>query len=409
MDTLHPSTLSSNTGLDEAPSLLGKRKIVEDELGEENENELKARRSHKRATRTPDARQHHRPVESEPFLTDIPFQAYIGNVKLTPSEQGIFDRKRKLIATHWPANEIDTTNDGSDFKHLMSPPIKRCVINALSFFVGADGKVMENAHCNFAEEFPHYLIRQFYAHQAANEAIHAETYRKQVVGLLETDETLLESVLHCTKLQTVARKTEFVDKYMHRPNYDFTHVPKERHAAYIHNLQRRLIAFACVEGIMFSSSFAIIQWLKERNLCRGIVQANELISRDESLHCEFAIYLYNQMRNKLSSTEVEEIIREAVSIEIAFMKECFPDSLPGINYTLLEQHVCAIANALFALICPNRQRLYAVEDTPLIFMRNAVSMYKDNFFEIVPSGYQGLCETTTTTENTSATVDLYDF
>ena len=242
------------------------------------------------------------------------------------------------------------------------------VKHVLAFFAGSDGIVMENLAANFATEVQIPEARQFYACQMMIEAIHSESYAllidaladpKEALGLFRAIETL----------DPVRKKAAWAQRYLDRRR----------------PFAERLVAFVCVEGILFSGSFCAIYWLKRRGVMPGLTLSNEFISRDEALHYAFGVALYKLLRHKAPEATVAAIVREAVETELDFVVDAIPCRLVGMNADMMRQYIKFVADR--AMLDLGYGKLYGV-DNPFPWMDLIGLQGKTNFFEQFPSQYQ---------------------
>jgi ribonucleoside-diphosphate reductase beta chain len=241
----------------------------------------------------------------------------------------IWKMYKQAVASFWTAEEIDLSADMVDWQNL-SANEKHFIKHVLAFFAASDGIVNENLVLNFMREVQIPEARCFYGFQVAIENIHAETYSLLIDTYIKDPKekdylfNALENVPCVTKKgQWALRWIEDAPSFAHR-----------------------LIAFAAVEGIFFSGSFCSIYWLKKRGLMPGLTFSNELISRDEGLHCDFACLLYSMLENKLSEKEVEQIITEAVEYEKEFVTDALPVNLIGMNAGMMTEYIEFVADRL---------------------------------------------------------------
>jgi len=234
---------------------------------------------------------------------------------------------KKAIASFWTAEEIDLAKDVSDWVNL-SDNDRHFIKTVLSFFAASDGIVMENINMNFLTDVQIAEARSFYAYQQFNEAIHGETY-SLMIDKLVTDPNEKEKLFKAIeKVPVVREKAAWAQKWM------------DSSAPF----PQRLAAFMCVEGIFFSGSFCAIFWLKKRGLMPGLCFSNELISRDEGLHLEFAVTLYSHLKTKTNA--VTDIVKEAVEIEKKFITEAIPCKLIGMDSVKMIQYIEYVADRL---------------------------------------------------------------
>lgn len=274
---------------------------------------------------------------------------------------------KKAVESFWRAEEVDLSKDLADWKN-MSYPEQQFILQILAFFAGADGIVTENLGLRFMNDIQVAEARAFYGFQIAMENIHSEMY-SLLIDTYSKDSNekfkLFNSIKHHN---TIRLKAEWAKKYIDS-NSSFA---------------TRLVAFACVEGILFSSSFASIYWIKKRGLMPGLTLSNEFISRDEALHTEFAVMLYHKLDTKISRDKIREIIIAACNIEKQFVTEILPERLAGINSKMMTQYVEFVGDRLaLQLGC---SKIYNVHN-PLDFMELISLESKSNFFERTVSAY----------------------
>jgi len=280
----------------------------------------------------------------------------------------IWEFYKKAEASFWTAEEIDLGQDLTDWEK-MTENEKHFIKHVLAFFAASDGIVNENLAENFVSEVQYTEAKFFYGFQIAIENIHSETYSllidTYVKNSQEKDE-LLHAIDH---LDLVKKKANWALRWIDNANF-----------------QERLIAFAAVEGIFFSGSFCSIFWLKKRGLMPGLTFSNELISRDEGLHCDFACLLFNNhIENKISNESITEIITDAVIIEKEFVSEALPVKLIGMNADLMCQYIEFVADRL--LLELGCSKVYNSAN-PFDFMEMISLQGKTNFFEKRVAEYQ---------------------
>lgn len=268
---------------------------------------------------------------------------------------------KKAVASFWAVEEIDMSKDKSDWESLKSDE-QYFLRHVLAFFANADGIINENLARNFMHEVQIPEARQFYSYQAFNEAIHSETYA-MLIDTYVTDPKEKQKMFDAIHtMPTVQKKARWAQKWMDG---------KMRFA-------ERLVAFVCVEGIMFSGSFCAIFWMKKRGLLPGLGFSNELIARDEGLHMEFGILLYRHLKHKLDQSEVEAIVREAVENEKEFIREALPCRLIGMNDELMSTYIEFVADRIMKDM--GYPPIYNAAN-PFDFMENICLGGKTNFFE----------------------------
>ena len=275
---------------------------------------------------------------------------------------------KKAEASFWTAEEIDLANDLQDWQTL-SDDDRHFIKHVLAFFAASDGIVNENLVLNFMREVQIPEARCFYGFQVAIENIHAETYSLLIDTYIKDPQ---EKQYLFNALETVPCVQKKADWALHwiEESPSFAH---------------RLIAFAAVEGIFFSGSFCAIFWLKKRGLMPGLTFSNELISRDEGLHCVFACLLYGMLQKKLPESEVKAIIAEAVAAEQEFVSDALPVSLIGMNADLMKEYIEFVADRL--LVALGVDKIYGTAN-PFDFMEMISLPGKTNFFEKRVAEYQ---------------------
>jgi ribonucleoside-diphosphate reductase subunit M2 len=274
---------------------------------------------------------------------------------------------KKAEASFWTAEEVDLSKDLRDFVKL-STNEQHFISHVLAFFAASDGIVNENLAMNFYSEVTCSEARCFYGFQIAIENIHSEVYSLLIDTLIKSDEKtkLFQAIDYIPCIQ---EKAEWALKWCN-PDYA--------------SFAERLVAFAIVEGIFFSGSFCAIFWLKKRGIMPGLSFSNELISRDEGLHCDFACLLYSKLLNRLSVQKVEEIIDSAVKIECKFIKDAIPVELIGMNSTLMCDYIKFCADRLLQAL--NYDKKYNTVN-PFDWMESISLQGKTNFFEKNVSEY----------------------
>lgn len=268
---------------------------------------------------------------------------------------------KKAVGSFWTAEEIDLGGDMKDWDKLTSDE-KYFIKMILAFFAASDGIVFENIDMNFGSEVQISEARAFYAYQGFNEAIHGETYSLMIDKLAsdKAEKTMLFSAIQTVPV--VKKKAEWAFTYMG------SDLP----------FAARLVAFMCVEGIFFSGSFCAIFWLKKRGVMPGLCFSNELISRDEGLHLEFAVALYSHLQNKVSADRVREIIKSAVDVEQEFIVEALPCKLIGMDSEQMIQYIRYVADRLLKQL--GQAPIWNAEN-PFAWMETISLEGKTNFFE----------------------------
>ena len=298
----------------------------------------------------------------------------------------IWKMYKKHVACFWVAEEVDLSQDAKDWKNLTDGE-QHFVTMVLAFFAASDGIVLENLGVNFFEEVQLPEVRAFYGFQMAMENIHAEMYSLLIDTYIKNP-AKKDKVLHAmTEYDCVKRKAEWAMKWMNESSPFST----------------RLVAFAAVEGIFFSGSFCAIYWLKKRGLMPGLTFSNELISRDEGLHTDFACLLHTKLSPEEQTDEktIHEIIREAVRIETYFITEAIPAALIGMNASLMTQYIKFVADRL--LLTLKCSKIYNVSN-PFEWMEMISLQGKTNFFEKKVGEYQRSGVMNTAKENNEFTL-----
>jgi ribonucleoside-diphosphate reductase subunit M2 len=309
--------------------------------------------------------------ESEPMLLPT-----MNRFTVFPIEHdNLWSLYKKAQMSNWTAEEVDVSADMDDWKKL-SDNERHFVKYILAFFAGSDGIVFENINNNFADEVQYTEARSFYAYQVHNEMVHGETYSKLIDKYIRDSSEKKHLFEAITTIDPIKRKADWALKWF----------DKDRPFA------ERLLAFACVEGIFFSGSFCAIFWLKKRGLMPGLCFSNELISRDEGLHLEFALELFKMLKNKPSETVIQQIIREAVEIEKSFIIEALPCSLIGMNSEKMSDYIEYVSDRLLKQAGFNK--IWNTQN-PFDFMENISLDGKTNFFEKRVGDYGKIDESTT--------------
>jgi ribonucleoside-diphosphate reductase beta chain len=279
----------------------------------------------------------------------------------------VWEMYKKHEASFWTAEEIDLSGDLKDWEKLNQGE-RHFISHVLAFFAASDGIVNENLAVNFMSEVQLPEARCFYGFQIMMENIHSETYALLIDTYIK-DPREKHRLFHAIEtVPAVQKKAEWALRWIDNGNF-----------------AERLVAFAAVEGIFFSGSFCSIFWMKKRGLMPGLTFSNELISRDEGLHCEFACLLYSMLENKLPIEHVTSIIRDAVEIEKEFVTEALPVDLIGMNAKLMQQYIEFVADRwLDELGCP---KIYHAAN-PFDFMEMISLQGKTNFFEKRVGDYQ---------------------
>ncbi len=281
----------------------------------------------------------------------------------------IWEWYKKMEASFWTAEEIDLHQDLTDWNTKLTEDEKYFIKHILAFFAASDGIVNENLAENFVNEVQYSEAKFFYGFQIMMENIHSETY-SLLIDTYVKDEVEKNKLFKAIEVfPAIKKKADWALKWIDSDSF-----------------AERLIAFAAVEGIFFSGAFCSIYWLKKRGLMPGLTFSNELISRDEGVHCDFAVHLHNNhLVNKVSKERIEEILMDALRIEREFVTESLPVSLIGMNAKLMTQYLEFVTDRL--LVELGCEKKYNVTN-PFDFMDMISLQGKTNFFEKRVSEYQ---------------------
>jgi len=303
-------------------------------------------------------------IAVEPLLVEDPNRFVLFPIK----HDDIWQFYKKAEASFWTAEEIDLSQDLADWKK-MNDGERHFVSHVLAFFAASDGIVNENLANNFLKEVQYAEAKCFYGFQIMMENIHSETYSLLIDSYISDPKEKDHLLRAIETIDCVKKKADWALKWIESDNF-----------------VERLISFAAVEGIFFSGSFCSIFWLKKRGLMPGLSFSNELISRDEGLHCDFACLLYaDHIKNKLTQDRIYEIILEAVEIEKEFVTVALPVSLIGMNAEMMCQYIDFVADRL--LVSLGCQKHYNATN-PFDFMEMISLQGKTNFFEKRVAEYQ---------------------
>lgn len=283
-------------------------------------------------------------------------------------DDSVWKMYKKQVDCFWRAEEVDLSKDLMDWEKLNKDE-KYFISMILAFFAASDGIVLENLAVRFMSDVQLSEARAFYGFQIAMENIHSEMYSILIDTFIQdsTEKNRLFKAIET--VQCISQKADWAIKWIQ---------DKQSHFA------TRLVAFACVEGIFFSSSFASIYWIKKRGLLPGLTFSNELISRDEALHTEFAILLYSKLEHKLSQTQIHTIIKEAVQIEQSFITDALPCRLIGMNSKMMNQYIEFVGDRLCLQL--GYDKIFG-SSNPFDFMELISIDQKVNFFERTNSAY----------------------
>ena len=310
----------------------------------------------------------------EPLLAENPNRFVLFPIQ----NDDVWQFYKKAEASFWTAEEIDLSQDQKDWNNLNDNE-RHFIKHVLAFFAASDGIVNENLAVNFMQEVQMPEARCFYGFQIMMENIHSETYSLLIDTYIKDpkEKDYLFNALET--VPAVQKKGEWALKWINSENF-----------------AERLIAFAAVEGIFFSGSFCSIFWLKKRGLMPGLTFSNELISRDEGLHCDFACLLYGYLQNKLPEARVQAIIADAVRIEQEFVTDALPVSLIGMNAKAMSEYIEFVADRL--LVSLGCAKIFNTSN-PFDFMEMISLQGKTNFFEKRVAEYQKAGVMSERTEN----------
>jgi ribonucleoside-diphosphate reductase beta chain len=279
----------------------------------------------------------------------------------------VWEQYKKHEASFWTAEEIDLSGDMRDWNN-MNEGERHFISHVLAFFAASDGIVNENLAVNFMSQVQLPEARCFYGFQIMMENIHSETYALLIDTYIKNPDEKYSLFHAIDTIPAVRKKADWALKWISNGSF-----------------AERLVAFAAVEGIFFSGSFCSIFWLKKRGLMPGLTFSNELISRDEGLHCEFACLMYSMLQNKLTQHEVHAIIADAVVIEKEFISEALPVGLIGMNAMLMKQYIEFVADRWLSEL--GYSKLFNASN-PFDFMEMISLQGKTNFFEKRVGDYQ---------------------
>ncbi|KAI3343452.1 ribonucleoside-diphosphate reductase small subunit [Ustulina deusta] len=315
----------------------------------------------------------------EPLLQENPQRFVLFPIKY----HEIWQMYKKAEASFWTAEEIDLSKDLHDWNNRINEDEKYFISHILAFFAASDGIVNENLVERFSGEVQIPEARCFYGFQIMMENIHSETYSLLIDTYIKEPAQRTHLFNAIDTIPAIRKKADWALKWIADRNSTFA---------------QRLIAFAAVEGIFFSGAFASIFWLKKRGLMPGLTFSNELISRDEGLHTDFACLLFSHLKNRPSKEVVEAVIVDAVRIEQEFLTEALPCGLLGMNANLMKQYIEFVADRL--LVALGNEKVYR-STNPFDFMENISLGGKTNFFEKRVGDYQKAGVMASTKKNVS--------
>jgi ribonucleoside-diphosphate reductase subunit M2 len=297
-------------------------------------------------------------------------------------DNDIWKMYKKSVDSFWVPQEVDLSRDLNDWNSL-SGDEKHFISMVLAFFAASDGLVLENLAQRFIGDVQLAEARAFYGFQIAIENIHSEMYSILIDTYIRDDSEKTKLFCALENYPCIAKKANWAKKWINDNRSSFA---------------ARLVAFAVIEGLFFSSSFACIYWIKKRGLMPGLTFSNELISRDEALHTEFAVLLYSKLQKKLNKKRIYEIIQEAVEIEKEFITEAIPCRMIGMNSKLMLQYIEFVADRLCLQL--GYDKIYNAAN-PFDFMELISIETKVNFFERTNSEYA--------LANKTVDADVFDF
>tara|TARA_B100000674_G_scaffold476628_1_gene471006 strand:- start:1295 stop:2269 length:975 start_codon:yes stop_codon:yes gene_type:complete len=296
--------------------------------------------------------------QKEVLLTENPNRF----VMFPLSDQDIWKMYKKMMDCFWRAEEIDFSKDLKDWNKLKKTE-QHFVKMILAFFAASDGIVLENLGMRFLSEVQLPEARAAYGFQLMMENVHSETYSLLIDTYIKDKEEQTKLFHAIDNFSCIKNKADWAIKWIQDNRSSFA---------------TRLVAFACVEGIFFSGSFCSIYWLKKRGLMPGLTFSNELISRDEGMHTDFAVLLFNKLTRKPKKAKVHELIKEAVQIEKEFICEALPCKLIGMNSKLMSQYIEFVADRLSLQL--GYGKIFN-SSNPFDFMEMISLEGKTNFFE----------------------------
>jgi ribonucleoside-diphosphate reductase subunit M2 len=294
----------------------------------------------------------------EPLLAEDPNRFVMFPIQ----DQSIWSMYKKQVECFWRAEEVDLSKDLTSWATLTKDE-QYFIKMIIAFFAASDGIVVENLGMRFMSEVQMSEARAFYGFQIAMENIHSEMYSLLIDTYIKENDEKQKLFEALNNFPCIKKKADWAIKWINDKRSSFA---------------TRLLAFACVEGIFFSGAFCSIYWLKKRGKMPGLTFSNELISRDEALHTEFAVLLYKKLTKKLSKKKVIEIIKESVEIEKEFICEALPCRLVSMNSKLMSQYIEFVADRLIVQI--GHEKIYNASN-PFDFMEMISIEGKTNFFE----------------------------
>jgi len=281
----------------------------------------------------------------------------------------IWQAYKNAVACFWTPEEVDFSKDRSDWENKLNDNERYFLENILAFFAGSDGIVIENLGTRFLNEVQIPEARQFYSYQMFIEAIHGETYSLMIDTYVKDEKKKAKLFNAIEQIPCIKEKADWAMKWINDEKSNFG---------------VRVVAFAIVEGLFFSASFCSIYWLKNRGLMPGLTFSNELISRDEGQHTDFAVLLHSMLKNKPEEKLVHKIFKEAVVIEKKFIIDSIPCNMIGMNSNLMSDYIEFVADRLLTQL--GYSKIWN-STNPFQFMELISLRGKANFFEVKPSNY----------------------
>lgn len=305
------------------------------------------------------------PAPAEPLLQETLDRFVMFPIK----HNDVWTLYKKAVDSFWRAEEVDLSRDIEDWTNKLNDDERYFISMILAFFAASDGIVNENLAMRFSNDVPVPEVRAFYAFQSAIENIHSEMYSLLIETYIRDGEEKQRLFHSLENFPFIKKKADWAMRYINDGRSSF-HV--------------RLVAFLCVEGIFFSGAFSAIYWLKKRGVMPGLTFSNELISRDEALHAEFAVLLYSKLQKKLPKKRIHEIVRDAAEIEKEFMSDAIPCRMIGMNSDLMCQYIEFVADRICLQL--GYDVIYGSKN-PFDFMELISIEGKTNFFERKVSEY----------------------
>jgi len=330
----------------------------------------------------------HKSISKENDLDEFLLKPNSSRFVLFPIQyNNLYELYKKAESSFWTANEIDLSKDINDWEKLTYNE-QHFIKNIIGFFAGSDGIIMENLAVRFLNEIQIPEARAFYSYQIFNESVHSETYSLLIDTYIKDKNEKNNIFNSIENIPSVTKKAKWAYKWIQNTDVSFA---------------TRLIAFSIVEGIFFSGSFCAIYWIKKRGLMPGLTFSNELISKDEGMHCEFATALYSMIKNRVDQDVVYQIFKEAVDIEKEFITDSIPCAMIGMNADLMKQYIEFVSDRL--LVQLGYDKLWKV-DNCFEWMELISMIPKANFFEIRNSQYN---KSNIACENTNFAISNDDF